>query len=199
MGVTEKMSGLRYTYGDYVNWSEDERWELINGIPYNMTPAPSTEHQRISRKLALQFANYLVGKTCEVFYSPFDVRLPLANEKDEEITTVVQPDLAIVCDRNKLDEKGCKGAPDLIIEIISPATAKKDMQEKFLLYEQNGVSEYWLAFPLDRVVDVYVLNKDNKYQRSGLYQNYDKIKVEIFEDLEIDLGLVFTNDMEIRL
>ncbi|MDO0822555.1 Uma2 family endonuclease [Desulfosporosinus nitroreducens] len=199
MGVTEKMSGLRYTYGDYVNWSEDERWELINGIPYDMTPAPSTEHQRISRKLALQFANYLVGKTCEVFYSPFDVRLPLANEKDEEINTVVQPDLAIVCDRNKLDEKGCKGAPDLIIEIISPATAKKDMQEKFLLYERSGVREYWLAFPLDRVVDVYVLNKDNKYQRSGLYQYYDKIKVEIFEDLEIDLGLVFTNDMEIRL
>ncbi len=90
-------------------------------------------------------------------------------------------------------------AGELIIEIISPATAKKDMQKKFLLYEQNGVSEYWLAFPLDRVVDVYVPNKDNKYQRSGLYQYYDKIKVEIFEDLEIDLGLVFTRDEEMQL
>lgn len=194
MGVIEKMRGLRYTYADYLNWPENERWELINGLPYNMTPAPSTEHQRISRKLVLQFANYLVGKTCEVFYSPFDVRLPLAHEKDEEIDTVVQPDLAIICDRNKLDKKGCKGAPDLIIEIISPATAKKDMQEKFLLYERNGVKEYWLVFPLDSVIDVYVLNKDNKYDRSGLYQSPDKIKVGILADLDIDLGLIFMKD-----
>lgn len=194
MSVTEKMCGLKYTYGDYVNWPEDERWELINGIPYNMTPAPSTEHQRISRELALQFANYFVGKTCEVFYAPFDVRLPLAQERDEEINTVVQPDLAIICDRNKLDKKGCKGAPDLIIEIISHSTAKKDMQEKFLLYERSGVKEYWLVFPLDSVIDVYALNEDNKYERSGLYQYPDKIKVGILADLEIDLSLIFMKD-----
>jgi len=194
MGVTEKIVGLRYTYADYVNWPENERWELINGIPYNMTPAPSTEHQRISRELALQFANFLVDKTCEVFYAPFDVRLPLAHEKDEEIDTVVQPDLAIICDRNKLDKKGCKGAPDLIIEIISPATAKKDMQEKYFLYERSGVKEYWLVFPLDSVIDVYTLNEDSKYERTGLYQYPDKIKVGILADLDIDLGLVFTKD-----
>lgn len=194
MGVTEKMCGLRYTYADYLNWPENERWELINGLPYNMTTAPSTEHQRISRELVLQFANYLVGKTCEVFYSPFDVRLPLAHEKDEEIVTVVQPDLTIICDRNKVDKKGCKGAPDLIIEIISPATAKKDMQEKFFLYERSGVKEYWLVFPLDSVIDVYALNEDNKYERTELYQYPDKIKVGILADLDIDLGLVFMKD-----
>jgi len=192
MGVSEKMSGLKYTYADYLNWPENERWELINGLPFNMTPAPSTEHQRISRELALQFANYLVGKTCEVFYAPFDVRLPQSHQKDEEIDSVVQPDLAIICDRNKLDARGCKGAPDLIIEIISPATAKKDMQEKFSLYECSGVKEYWLVFALDNVIDVYVLNEDNKYIRSGLYQYPDKIKVGIFIDLDIDLGVVFT-------
>lgn len=182
----------KHTYADYLTWPENERWELINGLTYNMTPAPSTEHQRISRELVLQFAGYSAGKTCEVFYSPFDVRLPLAQEKDEDIETVVQPDLAIICDRSKLDNRGCKGAPDLIIEIISPATAKKDMQEKFLLYERSGVKEYWLVFPLDKVIDVYALNEDNKYERTGLYQYPDKIKVGIFTDLDIDLGPVFS-------
>ncbi|WP_367142649.1 Uma2 family endonuclease [Desulfosporosinus sp.] len=133
-------------------------------------------------------------KPCEVFYSPFDVRLPLAQEKDEEIETVVQPDLAIICDRSKLDKRGCKGAPDLIIEIISPATAKKDMQDKFLLYERSGVKEYWLVFPLDCVIDIYALNEDNKYERTGLYHYPDKIKVGIFADLYINLGLVFLKD-----
>lgn len=194
MGVSEKLCGIRYTYADYLNWPENERWELINGLPYNMTPAPSTEHQRISRELALQLANYLAGKTCEVFFAPFDVRLSPDHEKDEKIDTVVQPDLAIICDRNKLDKKGCKGAPDLIIEIISPATAKKDMQEKFLSYERSGVKEYWLVFPLDRVIDVYMLNKDNIYDRTGLYQYPDKVKVGIFADLNIDLALVFKKD-----
>lgn len=184
----------KHTYADYLTWPDNERWELINGLPYNMTPAPSIEHQRISRELVLQFAGYLASKTCEVFYSPFDVRLPLAQEKDEDIETVVQPDLAIICDRSKLDNRGCKGAPDLIIEIISPATAKKDMQEKFLLYERSGVKEYWLVFPLDRVIDVYALNEDIKYERTGLYQYPDKIKVGIFADLDIDLGSVFSKD-----
>ena len=184
----------KHTYADYLTWPENERWELINGLPYNMTPAPSTEHQRISRELVLQFAGYLAGKTCEVFYSPFDVRLPLAHENDKEIETVVQPDLAIICDRSKLDKRGCKGAPDLIIEIISPATAKKDMQEKFLVYERSGVKEYWLVFPSDSVIDVYALNENDKYERTGLYQYPDKIKVGILADLDIDLGLVFSKD-----
>lgn len=192
MGVTDKVDGSRYTYADYLNWPENERWELIKGMPYNMTPAPSTEHQRISRQLALQFASYLVDKTCEVFYSPFDIRLSQVYENDESIDTVVQPDLVIICDRNKLDEKGCKGAPDLVIEIISPATAKKDLHEKFFLYEQNGVKEYWLVFPLDRVIDVYTLSNVHNYERIGLYQYPDKIKVGIFTDFNIDLAQVFT-------
>lgn len=191
MSITEKICGLKYTYADYVNWQDSERWELINGVPYNMTPAPSTEHQRISRELARQFANYLVDKTGEVFYAPFDVRLPFAGEKDEEINAVVQPDLAIICDRTKLDQKGCKGAPDMIIEIISPATAKKDMQEKFFLYERNGVKEYWLVFPLDKVIDVYVLDQDNLYERKALYQYPEKVEVGIFPDLDIELAQVF--------
>jgi len=193
MGIPSKKSDEKYSYADYLKWPDEERWELIDGIPYNMSPVPSTEHQRISRDIEVQFANYLRGKSCEVFDAPFDVRLSRGNENDEEIKTVVQPDIVIICDKNKLDKRGCKGAPDLVAEIISHATAKKDMQEKFLLYERSGVKEYWLVFPLDKAIDVYILNENNKYERSGLYQypDNDKVEVGIFPDLEIDLAWVF--------
>jgi Uma2 family endonuclease len=193
MGISAGKKAQNYTYSDYLNWPDEERWELIDGVPYNMSPAPSTEHQRISRDIEMQFVNYLRGKNCEVFYAPFDVRLPQGNENDEDITTVVQPDIVIICDKNKLDKRGCKGAPDLVVEIISHATAKKDMQEKFFLYERSGVKEYWLVFPLEHAIDVYMLDENNKYERNGLYQYPDdgKVKVGIFDDLEIDLSLVF--------
>jgi len=195
MGVSAGKQAEGYTYGDYLKWPDEERWELIDGVPYNMSPAPSTEHQRISREIEIQFANYLYGKSCEVFYAPFDVRLPRSNESDDQIKTVVQPDIVVICDKNKLDKRGCKGAPDLVVEILSHATAKKDMLEKFLLYERSGVREYWLVFPLDKAIDVYVLNEINKYERSGLYEypDSDKVRVGIFDDLEIDLGRVFAD------
>ena len=137
----------KYTYGDYLTWCDEERWELIDGVPYNMTPAPSRAHQGISVELARQMANYLVGKTCRIYTAPFDVRLPKGEEKDERIKTVVQPDLLVVCDESKLDDRGCKGAPDLIVEILSPHTAVKDMKTKRDLYERVGVEEYWLIDP----------------------------------------------------
>ena len=117
-----------YTYGDYLSWPDEERWELIDGIPHSMSPAPSRVHQEISMELARQIANHLIGKNCRVYAAPFDVRLPKGGEKDEQIETVVQPDLVVVCDESKLDERGCKGPPDLIIEILSPHTAAKDMK-----------------------------------------------------------------------
>ena len=124
-----------YTYEDYLLWSDEERWELIDGVPYNMTPAPSRVHQGISMELSRQIANHLAGKMCKIYAAPFDVRLPKSDEEEEQIETVVQPDLVVVCDGNKLDERGCKGAPDLIIEILSPYTAGKDMKIKRNLYE----------------------------------------------------------------
>jgi len=181
----------KYTYGDYLTWSGEESWELIDGVPFAMSPAPSRQHQKISGELLRQFANYLLDKPCEIYDAPFDVRIPQGDEKDEDIATVVQPDIVIVCDHNKLDERGCKGSPDLIIEILSHSTSKKDLHDKFILYERSGVIEYWVVFPADKGVDVYRQNEEQKYELAGRYQSPDRIKAGIFNDLEIDLGLVF--------
>ena len=181
----------KYTYGDYSKWSEDERWELIYGIAYDMFATPSRTHQKISREIFGAFYNYLKDKTCEVFYSPFDVLLPEGNENDEQIQNVVQPDIVVVCDKLKLNERGCKGAPDLIIEVSSPSTAKKDMEDKLLLYEKAGVKEYWIVQSAERTVLVFKREDDGKYGRYKVYSEEDSVKVGIFKDLIIELKPVF--------
>lgn len=179
-----------YTYGDYAKWPDEERWELIDGVPYNMSPAPSCIHQKILGELHKQIAVYLTGKTCEVYIAPFDVRLPKGQENDEQIDTVVQPDL-VVCDRAKLDERGCKGAPDLVAEVLSPQTAGKDMKIKLALYERVGVKEYWLVDPNNKTVQVYQMETSGRYGRPGIYTGADQVKVGLFTDLVIDLAMVF--------
>jgi len=191
MPLPQLKKDTKFTYGDYVNWPEDERWELIDGYAYNMSPAPSRRHQQISRDLEFQIVSFLVDKPCEVYDAPFDVRLPEADEKDENVETVVQPDIVVVCDENKLDDKGCRGAPDLIIEILSPATAAKDMKTKLSLYEKHGVKEYWVVHPTDNVIMVFKLGKNKMYGKPEVYTEEDKIKTAILEGLEIDLGKVF--------
>ncbi|MDD3270016.1 MAG: Uma2 family endonuclease [Syntrophomonadaceae bacterium] len=183
------------TYADYLNWPDEERWEIIDGVPYDMSPAPSTKHQTISMELGRQFANYLLDKDCQAIIAPFDVRIPAGDEKDEEIKTVVQPDIVVICDRSRLDKSGYRGAPGLIIEILSPATGKKDLQEKYRLYERSGVKEYWVVFPSEELLEVYQLIDDNnlRYVKTGTYQSNDRISVGILPELEIDLSLVFTN------
>lgn len=181
-----------YTYGDYSEWPDEERWELIDGIPYNMSPAPSRIHQKITGELFRLIANYLTGKECEVYIAPFDVRLPKGDENDEQIDTVVQPDLVVVCERKKLDERGCKGAPDLVVEVLSPGTAGKDMKIKLALYERVGVKEYWLVDPGNKTVQVYQLETSSRYGRPDIYTDTDQIKVGLFPDLEIDLTSVFS-------
>ncbi len=180
-----------YTYGDYLTWRDDERWELIDGVPYNMTPAPSRIHQRVSRELLRQIADYLDGKTCEVYAAPFDVRLPQGDEEDEGIETVVQPDLVVVCDPKKLDERGCRGAPDWVIEILSPETAARDMKIKRDLYERVGVREYWLVDPANKTVQIYLQGADGRYGRPEIYAAGDRVKVGIFPELVVDLAKVF--------
>ena len=128
----------RYTYLDYYSWDDGERWELIDGVAYAMSPAPAPKHQTISRELLVQIANFLKGKPYEVFHAPFDVRLNADSDDD----TVMQPDIFVVCDKSKIDDKGCNGAPDMIIEILSPSTAKRDIVLKFNAYLQAGVREY---------------------------------------------------------
>lgn len=149
-----------YTFGDYSRWSDDERYELIDGVPYLMAPAPSLDHQSIVFALGREIAEALDNSPCRVFVAPVDVRLPKHNESDDAIDTVVQPDLLVVCDPSKLDSKGVRGAPDWVIEVISPKTAVRDQIDKKKLYERHGVREYWLIHPTDRVATIYRLNAD---------------------------------------
>ena len=184
-------TGGRYTYADYLKWTDGERWELIDSIAYNMTPAPSRRHQEILGELYRQLSNYLVGKDCKVYPAPFDVRLPQEAENEEGTTTVVQPDIVVVCDPVKLDNRGCKGAPDLVVEILSPETAKKDLTTKLTLYERVGVKEYWIVHPTDKTVMIFELSQDGKYGRPQTYGEGDQIPVRTLIDLTIDLVSVF--------
>jgi Uma2 family endonuclease len=181
----------QYTYADYLTWLDDKRRELVNGFVYMMT-APNMRHQRVSMSLVAELYNIIKrnkGK-CEVFHAPFDVRLPKNGEKKNNmIDTVVQPDICIVCDLSKLDERGCLGAPDFIAEIQSPSTARYDLTEKFNLYEAVGVREYWVVF-LDKAIQVFLLQPDGKYDNGTLYET-GKIPVTIFDGIEIDLNDIF--------
>ncbi len=183
----------RYSYADYLTWMDDKQRELYDGIVKLITPAPNRKHQDLSVNLTRVFSNFLVSKECKVYHAPSDVRLPQnKNKANETVYTVVQPDLYVVCDLSKLDEKGCLGAPDFIIEIVSAGSSKRDVRDKFEIYQQHGVREYWIVNPNDENVNVFVLDENGKYQLKGMYAEDDKIPVHIFDgDLEIDLKEVF--------
>ncbi|SHE35370.1 Endonuclease, Uma2 family (restriction endonuclease fold) [Caldanaerobius fijiensis DSM 17918] len=185
-----KIINGNYTYADYVKWPEDERWELIDGTAY-MSVAPSRRHQEVQVELLRQISNYLLDKPCKVYGSPFDVRLAEEGEDDEKVKDVVQPDITVICDKSKLDDRGCKGSPDLIMEIVSPSTAFMDYIKKLSLYEKKQVKEYWIVHPIDEIVMVYKLNENKKYGRPEIYSKEDNVKVGIFEDLIICLKKVF--------
>lgn len=181
----------KFTYADYLTWPDDERWELINGVPHNMSPAPSRKHQEIIGELYTRINVYLRDKECKVYLAPFDVVLPTKDSsQDEKIENVVQPDIAVICNMTKLTDKGCTGAPDLVVEVLSPGTVKKDRNEKFRLYEQVGVKEYWIADPLHETIEVYLL-VNGKYNYLQTYVKEDELKVNIFDDLVIDLKPIF--------
>jgi Uma2 family endonuclease len=186
----------RYTYSDYLTWMDDVRRELFDGFVKLMVPAPSRKHQKISTNLTSIFWTFLRSKRCEIYHAPSDVRFP-ANKnsrKDDQVFTVLQPDIFVVCDLSKLDDRGCLGAPDLIIEIISPKNPKRDLKDKFEIYQKHGVREYWIVNPSDENVNVFVLDQNGKYQLVGMYAEDDKIPVNIFNgDLKIDLTEVFTS------
>ncbi len=188
--ISNPQPNKRYTYKDYLEWSDEERWELIDGIPYNMIPAPSPKHQEILGELYRLISNYLVGQACRPYLASFDVRL-FPNEKQAD-NNVVQPDLSIICDLNKITTQGCEGVPDFIIEILSPSTAKKDKGEKKRLYERAGVKEYWIVDPFNHTIEVYTLSDERKYGEVELYGKEDTIKVVTFQDLVIALEAIFT-------
>ncbi len=182
----------RYSYQDYLSWIDDKRRELINGFVKLMTPAPSRIHQKISMNLLYFFHHFLMGKKCEVYPAPFDVRLPINGKKeDKEIYDVVQPDISVICDHKKLDDRGCLGAPDLIVEILSKATSEKDLKEKFQLYERSGVREYWIADPVYNTIQVFILNSGHKYELRNIYVKGDTLSPSIFPELTITIDDVF--------
>jgi Uma2 family endonuclease len=185
-----------YTYADYLTWDDNERWEIINGVAYNMSPAPTTKHQLILLELSKQISLFLDkgDKRCLVLVAPFDVRFP-QNAQDDEIVDVVQPDVSVICDVSKLDEKGCHGAPDFIIEILSPSTSKKDLVDKRILYENNRVQEYWLIDPTHNIATVYRLEALGKYGSPTIHANKGKLEVHCLPGLTIDLDLVFRNPL----
>lgn len=186
----------RYTYADYLTWQFDEMVELIKGKVFRMAPAPGMSHQSRSGDLFGLIWSYLRGKECKAFSAPFDVRLPLplAQQTANKIDTVVQPDICVICDLNKLDERGCNGAPDWIIEILSKSTSKKDLTDKFDIYQHAGVQEYWVVHPTAETVIPYRLNKKGKYEalRPNPFVTGEKIPVGVLKGFEVDLGEVFT-------
>jgi len=184
----------RYTYADYLTWLDDKARELINGFIKMMSPAPRMAHAGVSSNITWHLES-VVRKNkgrCKVFSAPFDVRFPKNGETaDDKIDTVVQPDICVICDLSKLDERGCCGAPDMIVEILSPSTHKKDVTEKFVLYEESGVKEYWIVHPKDKAVNVYLLQEDGKYDAGALYELEGRVPVRTFDNYLIDLDDIF--------
>lgn len=180
-----------YTYEDILNWPGDERVELIDGEPYLIRSSPSSEHQTISLELILQIGSYLRGKKCRLYHAPYDVRLfEKDGDQPYQVDTVVQPDLLVVCDPSKVDSNGCKGAPDLVIEILSPSTRQHDRLTKLNLYRRAGVKEYWIVDPEEKTVIVMTL-EDGEHYAPTAYSANARVPVGVLEDCVIDLGPVF--------
>lgn len=180
----------RYTLADVLTWDEQERAELIDGALVMMAP-PSRIHQKISAELGRQLGNYLEGKKCEVYAAPFAVRLfEKAGDRPEDVDTLVEPDLSVICDPGKLDDMGCKGAPGLIIEILSPSTQRHDRLTKYNLYQRAGVREYWIVDPAARSIQSFVL-EDGHYTAAGFGSPGDVLKVNVLEGCFIELSKVF--------
>jgi len=155
MGRPKRVEEKHYTYGDYLTWPDDERWEILEGVPVAMVPGPNPDHQRVSRKVCFQIEQFLEKKPCEMFYAPIDLLLPSGNDTDEETDTVLQPDIMVICDPEQVTKRFIRAAPEFVIEILSPSSRSHDQVRKRRLYEKHGVKEYWVLDPEDRLVTVY--------------------------------------------
>ena len=182
----------RYTFADVLAWDDGERAELIDGEAVMIAPPPAREHQKISGELFVQLHACLKGKRCEVYAAPFAVRLfERDGDRPEDVDTMVEPDITVVCDPSKLDKHGCKGAPDMVAEILSPSTRRHDRLTKFNLYQRAGVREYWIVDPADKSVQVFTL-EDGHYTAKDFGAAGDKVRVNVLEDCVIDLSETFT-------
>ena len=183
-----------YSYADYLTWQFNETVELIKGKIMLMSPAPNVTHQRVSMNFSGSLFNFFKRKKCQVFAAPFDVRLYDRKKSilsNEDIHTVVQPDLCVICNPDILDMQGCNGAPDWIIEILSKGNSKREMQIKYELYQESGVQEYWIVYPNDQAINQFVLDESGRYQLKQMYTDDDVATPHLFPELAIDLTEVF--------
>jgi Uma2 family endonuclease len=189
--VEEPDPSISYTYTDYLQWKFEERLELFRGRILKLS-APNTKHQAVAGNLTAAIVSFLKGKSCKAFPAPFDVRLPVKNrKKDDEINTVVQPDLCVICDGSILDARGCCGAPDLVVEILSPGNSRKEIRLKHELYEEAGVKEYWIVYVEEESVAVFLLTEENKFNGALVYAGGDTISSAAVPGFAIELSEIF--------
>lgn len=182
-----------YTYADYLKWTFEDRLELIKGYIFKMSPAPAEIHQRVSQKVNNSLYNYFKEKPCEVYTAPFDVRLIKKSAADKEIITVVQPDICVICDLSKIDEKGCIGAPDIVVEILSPGNNKKELKNKYEVYEEAGVKEYWIIQPNEKTFFRYILNEKGQFEPTHLLTLGDEVTSLLLPGFALNLDEVFAD------
>lgn len=181
---------LTYSYAHYLNWLFDDRVELIKGKVFPMS-APARAHQQVSVRISYFLYQFLSGKPCKIYTAPFDVRFYTGSKADRDIYTVLQPDLCVVCDQEKLDDRGCIGAPDIVIEILSPGNNRKELLNKFNIYEEYGVTEYWIVSPHQKTFIKYTLNGNSKYSPSRLFTLGEKVSSDVLPGFELDLDRIF--------
>ena len=179
-----------YTYADYYSWKFVERVELIKGKIFKMSPAPSSFHQELAGKIYLRLGVFLENKPCRVFFAPFDVRLPRKSKDDKDIVTVLQPDICVICDLAKIDKRGCVGAPDIVVEVLSPGNNTKELKNKYEMYEEAGVKEYWIVSPQNQSFLVHTL-EEGKFKLSPLKTNGDFVTSSVLPGFSLDLSVLF--------
>jgi len=185
-------ASLTYSYAHYLTWLFDDRVELIRGQIFKMSPAPSPYHQQISVRIASELFLFLKNKVCQVYTAPFDVRFPKESTADQDIYTVLQPDICVICDPvNKIDNRGCIGAPDIVVEILSPGNNKMELLNKYNVYQEFGVKEYWVISPAEKTFLKYTLDKSGRYQPSKLFTLSEKVQSAVVPGFELDLDEVF--------
>jgi len=189
--VNEIDFSATYSYADYMRFEFEERLEIIKGYIFEMSPAPSRMHQKISGRIYVPIYNALNGHQCEVYSAPFDVRLAKKAQDDREVFTVVQPDIVVICDPAKLDERGCIGAPDIVVEILSPGNNKKELINKYEVYEEAAVKEYWIVSPSHKTFFRYILNENGKFRPTKMLTEGEEVTTKIIPGFKLVLEEVF--------
>jgi Uma2 family endonuclease len=181
-----------YSYADYLNWEIDKRLELIGGKIFKMSPAPGAYHQEISAIVLSEIFAFLKNKPCKVYAAPFDVRFPRRSlDGDKDIDTVLQPDISVICDQHKIDKRGCIGAPDIVVEILSPGNSRKELKYKYEVYEEFGVREYWIIQPEEKLFSQYILDENGKFQAPRVLTATEIITSNVLPGFSLTLQEVF--------